>query len=197
MNFHHHSLVLEVVSRLHTHGSWTGKTHVQKAVFLLQSRCVLQQKTDFNEIDLEIENIPFKFVLYHHGPYSFDLERTIEEMSSYKALTIEPMNGYGVALWCGNNSSFLQENAPLSQEEKDEIELVCRFVGSSDVKTLERWATAAWIRHREGVCETHEVAERLHQVKPHVGIVEGEQADKTISLLFTSRIELGNLQAKR
>jgi uncharacterized protein YwgA len=188
MNFHHHALVLEVVSQLHANGSWTGKTHVQKAFFLLQSRSALQKKTDFTENKLTSHDSPFEFVLYRHGPYSFELEHAIEEMSSYKALRIEPMNSYGVSLWGSTNVAFLREKAPLTEEEKAEINSVCRFIGNHDVKTLEQWATAVWIRQREGICETPEVAKRLHEVKPHISVADAMLADTTILPLIAGHL---------
>jgi len=66
MDFRKHAYVLAIVDCLHENGSWTGKTHVQKSLSLLRDRG-------------EVE-VPFEFVLYRHGPYSFEVESAIEEM---------------------------------------------------------------------------------------------------------------------
>ena len=57
MDFKKHAFILAVIESLHKYGSWTGKTHVHKSLSLLRDR---------GNID-----VPFSFVLYRHGPYSF------------------------------------------------------------------------------------------------------------------------------
>jgi uncharacterized protein YwgA len=57
MDYKKASLVLAVIRSLKQHGSWTGKTHVQKSLFLIKAA---------TQID-----VPFTFVLFKHGPYSF------------------------------------------------------------------------------------------------------------------------------
>jgi len=85
MDYRKPSLVLAVIRSLKLHGSWTGKTHVQKSLFLIKTA---------TQID-----VPFTFVLFKHGPYSFELETELEQMKSYLAITSEPdPNGYGVVL---------------------------------------------------------------------------------------------------
>jgi uncharacterized protein YwgA len=76
MQFKKHAFILAVIDGLHRHGSWTGKTHVQKALSLLR---------DSGRVP-----VPFQFVLYKHGPYSFDVEAELEQMQSYGAIAVEP-----------------------------------------------------------------------------------------------------------
>jgi uncharacterized protein YwgA len=53
------SLLLTMNEELRRAGSWAGETHMQKAIFFLQ----------------ELIKVPlgFEFLLYKHGPFSFDL----------------------------------------------------------------------------------------------------------------------------
>ena len=44
-------------------GSWAGETHVQKCVYFMQG--LLEVKMEYD------------FVLYKHGPYSFDLHNEL------------------------------------------------------------------------------------------------------------------------
>ena len=67
MDFKKHAIILAVIDALHRHGSWTGKTHVQKALSLLR--------------DAGSTEVPFQFVLYKHGPYSFDIEDELHAVS--------------------------------------------------------------------------------------------------------------------
>jgi hypothetical protein len=53
------SILLTLNEELRRAGSWAGETHMQKATYFLQ---------ELTRIPLE-----FDFVLYKHGPFSFDL----------------------------------------------------------------------------------------------------------------------------
>jgi uncharacterized protein YwgA len=173
MQFQKHAFILAVIEALHRHGSWTGKTHVQKAISLLR--------------DSGKAAVPFQFVLYKHGPYSFEVEAELEQMQSYGALMVEPnAQGYGVVLKANEAAKLVQENASLSEEESHAIDEVCRFVGSRTVTDLERLATASWIRCQENVTNPAQVAERLHLLKPHVSIAEAERADREVAKWLSS-----------
>ena len=52
-------VILALLKELKLRGSWCGETHLQKSVYFLQ----------------ELLRVPlgFEFVLYKHGPHSFDL----------------------------------------------------------------------------------------------------------------------------
>src|SRR4051794_26143774 len=66
-------------------GSWCGETHVQKTTFLLQQ--------------LLSVDIGFEFVLYKHGPFSFDLRDALSEMVADNLLeSVVRQPGYGPSL---------------------------------------------------------------------------------------------------
>ncbi len=52
---------------------------------------------------------------------------------------------------------------------------------------LERLATAVWIRNREHVTDPREVAQRIHELKPHISLPDAEEADRlvTTALMLT------------
>jgi hypothetical protein len=56
------AVLVGLARRLYEQGSWTGETHIQKAAYLLH----------------ELLAVPFDFafILYKHGPFSFDLRVT-------------------------------------------------------------------------------------------------------------------------
>jgi uncharacterized protein YwgA len=167
MDFRKHAFVLAIVDCLHEHRSWTGKTHVQKALSLLRDR-------------QEVE-VPFDFVLYRHGPYSFEVESAIEEMRSYGAIEIEPVPGYGVVLRHGPMAEYVRNQHKLDKTEAQAIDEVCRYVDRRNVLELERLATASWIRVRESVGSSSEVVKRLISLKPHISAAEAEKADSDVS----------------
>jgi hypothetical protein len=170
VDFKKHSLILSVIQGLNEKGSWTGKTHVQKTLFLLHSAIG--------------KRLPFEFILYKHGPFSFDVEEEMEQMRGYEAIHQTPIAGYGVTLKPGEMTEFLHEIAPLDPDEITAIEKVCRFVDSKDVKELERLATAAWIRSEEGLTDHDEIATRLHFLKPHISEEAAKSASEEVLSLF-------------
>ncbi len=167
MDFHGHAIILGVIENLHKNGSWTGRTHVQKTLSLLNDRGSMQ--------------IPFEFVIYRHGPYSFDVESELAQMRSYGALEVEPNSqGYGVVLSPGPQADLARKIKPLSEEDQKAIEDACCFVGAWGVAKLEQIATTSWIRKKENVSDREGVAKRLHQLKPHIPVEEGKHADAEV-----------------
>ena len=171
MEFRKHALILEVVNGLKANGSWTGKTHVQKTMFLVSEATSVE--------------IPFEFVLYKHGPYSFDIETELEQMKSYDALVVKPVSSYGVEIKPSGNVEMINSRHLISEAEKQSIDQICRFVGSKGAVDLERLATAVWIRSHEQVTDQHEVAKRLNALKPHIPVADAEAADELITTSLT------------
>ena len=151
MNFIAHRMILRAIEGLRGKGSWTGKTHVIKTLFLASCRTQL----------------PFDYILYKHGPYSFDVETELEQMRSYRAVDSSLVSGYGPQLKEGPGKEFLTEHR-MDPAQAAAIDEACRFVGSSDVAKLEALASVAWIRNREGVTSAHAVVARLRELKPHI-----------------------------
>lgn len=170
MDFAKHALILATVEALRKHGNGTGKTHLQKALFLLEC--------------LDPRRVPFRFVLYKHGPYSFDLESELEEMKSYAAISATPVYDYGMDLRPGDMATYVREKSPLKRETARMIERVCRFVRLKTVSELERIATAAWLRKRNRVRARSRVAEHLHELKPHISTDEAARADEELLKLL-------------
>jgi uncharacterized protein YwgA len=167
MDFQKHALILAMIGALERQGSRTGKTHIIKGLFLAEAAGSL--------------DVPFEFFLYKHGPYSTEIEETIEQMRSYGAVEIEPaFDGYGVTLSTGKMSYFAEQRAPLPTNTLEAIERVCQFLRHRNVGRLERLATAAWIRTREGVEDQDMVASRLNELKPHISLQDARQADDEV-----------------
>jgi uncharacterized protein YwgA len=76
-SFQHSAVIVSLVEKLHQHRSWCGETHVQKAAYILK---------DVFAVPLE----QFDFVLYKHGPYSFELTDHLARMRSRALLKLVP-----------------------------------------------------------------------------------------------------------
>lgn len=162
MDFRKHHFILQTVKSLREEGSWTGKTHVQKSLFLIEA--------------LTSVDVPFAFVLYMHGPYSFEIEEEMAQMRSYNALAIDPTPEYGVSISPGQMATYVEKHSSMTPGESDAIIRVCRFVGRKGVAELEKLATAAWIWKNEGITAPEAVASRLSQLKPHIPAPDAKAA---------------------
>jgi uncharacterized protein YwgA len=167
MDFKKHALILAMIEKLRARGSRSGKTHVIKGLFLVDAKGAIRQ--------------PFDFFLYKHGPYSTDIESSLEQMRSYGGVIAEPaLDGYGVILSPGEMETFVKKRAPLPPKTDRALDDVCRFIKSKNVGELEQLATAAWIRKREAIQDRDAVAARLHELKPHISLAQARKADQEL-----------------
>jgi hypothetical protein len=72
------AVILSLIENLKKKGSWCGETHILKATYFLQ----------------ELFDLPlgFEFILYKHGPFSFDLSDEFTAMRADMLLKIQPPN---------------------------------------------------------------------------------------------------------
>lgn len=155
------SILLTLNEELRKAGSWAGETHMQKATFFLQ----------------ELMNVPlaFDFVLYKHGPFSFDLRDELTFMRAQNFLRLEPQNPYGPTLVDGEKSELLKQ-AFLQAINKHlpSIRFVSQKLGTKTVAGLERTATALYIVLREP--DDVDPAQLLTDLKPHISLPEAQAA---------------------
>jgi uncharacterized protein YwgA len=157
------SILLSLVERLKEQGNWAGETHVQKATYLLS----------------KVLRVPlnFEFILYKHGPFSFDLRNELNALRAEGFMAWEIRRFlYGPSLKAGELGEALKtqfSSAP--QTYRDQIDFVARKIGGKDVQALERFATAVLVTLEEEHTNT-ERANRIHQLKPHVTLPEAESA---------------------
>ena len=155
MNWKRHRLILLVLNCLKEHGSWAGKTHLIKTLYLLKA--------------LSKQKIPFDFILYKHGPYSFDIEDELAVMKSYSAIASDTIiNGYGESLIPGSNSSITEKRVKMDKKTKYEIQEICKLVGTKNVRELECLATITWIIKNDKIKDQQDVFNKLNYYKPHI-----------------------------
>src|SRR5258708_22508076 len=77
-------ILLSLIEQLHRKGSWCGETHVQKATYFLQ--------------ELLGVHLGFEFILYKHGPFSFDLSDEITALRADLLLSVQPRDPYGASI---------------------------------------------------------------------------------------------------
>lgn len=155
------SILLRLNQELRQAGSWAGETHMQKATFFLQ---------ELNDVPLN-----FDFILYKHGPFSFDLRDELTYMRAQGFFQLEPQYPYGPSLVAGIKSELLKSAFRQSIDEyAGEICFVTQRLGTKTVAELERIATALYIRSREPNCK--EIVDRLIKLKPHIALPDAQSA---------------------
>jgi hypothetical protein len=156
------SVLLDLIVELRNHGSWAGETHVQKATYFLQ----------------ELFGLPteFKFVLYKHGPFSFDLRESLEQMEAGRLIELEEQPyPYGPKIAEGVTAPRFRASAQSTHPFQQKIKFISKELSGSGVAELERLATALFVTLDKEVA-TKERVRRLTQLKPHVQSKEAKEA---------------------
>jgi len=170
------TILLSLIEKLHDKGSWCGETHIQKATYFLQ----------------ELMEVPlgFEFILYKHGPFSFDLSDEIVAMRADSILTVQPRPyPYGPTVLPGEGSASVKHLFPVTlRAYADQVEFVARQLGNMSVADLERLATALYVT-LEGQAgkDVESRARRVNDLKPHISI---EEARKAVEMVDKIREEV-------
>lgn len=171
------SVLLSLTDELKRVGSWCGETHIQKTTFVLQ----------------ELFNVPlgFRFILYKHGPYSFDLADIITEMRADEFIQIESRHPFGVSISLVPHAKLIFDICPEPREQHlPAIKFVAKRLGPFGVTDLEKLATAFWVTKECPQCPPGERANRISQLKPHISMEESRRAITDMDALRTDATPL-------
>ena len=150
------AILIALTRQLDAHGSWTGETHIQKSAYLLHA----------------LTNVPFDFdfILYKHGPFSFELRDELASMRADRLLERQPQPApYGPRIVATDRGRELEERFPRAMERYGPmLNWIAEQVGPMNVLELERLATALWITRQHPGTDPEWRATELSQVKPHV-----------------------------
>jgi hypothetical protein len=158
-------VVLRLAEALKERGSWGGETHIQKSGYFLQ----------------EMLGVPtgFEFILYKHGPFSFDLRSALTMMEAEDLIAWEPRRPYGPTLVRGNDADYLDRHYGLvGARYSRQVDLVADRLSGKGVRELEKLATALFVT-REG-SEVSKRAARIVELKPHIALAEALEAVQTV-----------------
>lgn len=178
------ALVVDLAKRLRSRGSWCGETHLQKALYILQ--------------DLSKSNFGYKFVIYKHGPYSFELNSELTGMRAANIVEFQfPREGYGPSI---APTAFGERVYKFNEENISEYSAALKFLAdwfaASDVRHLEKVATAYYVTSKNPRDPAIERAKKLHSLKPHVDIESAEEAIRIVDeKRKQAQSELGGIAA--
>jgi hypothetical protein len=175
------AILMRLGDELRAQGSWCGETHLQKATFFLQ----------------ELLHVPleFDFILYKHGPFSFDLRDEISAMHADNLIKFEPqVPPYGPRIVTTDDGRVIQERFPRTiGSYNEQIGFVAQRLGDKGVLKLEEFATAIYVT-RESGCNTPvaERASRLKDVKAHISPEQASVAIQEIDKVIQAAGEVGH-----
>lgn len=174
------AIVGQLVTKLRAVGSWCGETHIQKAVYLMQ---------DLLDVPME-----YQFILYKHGPFSFDLSDDLTSFRGDELLELQPQAPpYGPRFEVTDLGQNLREKWPKTLAKyKTQIQNVAEAIGKQTVGELERLATALYVTKRATDQHSGSVrsrAKHLNRLKPHVSVEAATQAVEEIDALIAEFTE--------
>ena len=127
------AVVASLVESMENRDGWCGETHIQKTAFFLK----------------RLMNVPldYDFVIYKHGPYSFDLHADLMAMKANQFLMTESrLPYYGPSFRQGKLSEVLISRFPKTLRKLErQIAFVAEELGGKNVRELERLGTALFI----------------------------------------------------
>ena len=173
------AVLISLTRRLREHGSWAGETHVQKAAYLLG----------------ELLDVPldFPFILYKHGPFSFELRDELGSMQSDRLLVREAQPPpYGPRLAATSRGEELEGRFPKTMARYGtRLDWIAGQLGDSRVVELERLATAMWVtKQKDGEMSVVARAEAVNDLKPHVSVEDAAKAVEKIDELSSEARKL-------
>ena len=158
------ALLTNLVQALRKNNSWAGETHIQKATYLLQN----------------LLKVPFdyRFILYWHGPFSFDVRDELSAFQGDNLFILEPQGKYGPRYAPSELAEKIQKLYPrtLGKYSK-QIEFITGKLQDSGVARLEKIATAYYVT--EDLGQGSPVTPRqdnLAKLKPHIPPEEAKEA---------------------
>jgi hypothetical protein len=130
-----------------------------------------------------------EYILYKHGPYSFDAEDMLAAMKVYHYIEEFDSAHFGRSFTQGHQAARLRKTVMIKHGDLKKIAKLCKLFDSNiNIRELEGIATACWIRNNERIIEKDEIVKRLNCLKPHVSLKEAaQQASKLEALSLAMR----------
>lgn len=171
------AIVLSLIESLREKGNWCGETHIQKTTYFLQ----------------ELLKVPlgFKFILYKHGPYSFDLSDELMAMRADMIVKLKSQQPYGPSIVPGPTSEQLKRLFPKTlKKHESKVRFIASQLAGCGVADLERIATAFFIAKESGTSDQQQIATKINKIKPHISTEQATDALKTEKKITAEAKEL-------
>jgi hypothetical protein len=150
------AVIAGLARRLKERGSWSGETHVQKVTYILN--------------DVARVPLSFHFILYKHGPFSFELRDELVSMRADGLLERQAQPApYGPRIVVTERGRKLEERLRESVAQyASKLDWISGELAGKNVGELERLATALWVTRTNPEATSESRAQMLTEIKPHV-----------------------------
>ena len=174
------AIITKMARLLRAAGSCCGETHLQKAIYVLQT----------------LTDVPlgYEFILYQYGPFSFDLRTEINACEADGFLALEPQPvPYGPKLAATARAEALHARLPKTLGlYEPRMRFVAQSLGALGVTGLERLATALYVTEELGpAARLDRRARLLRQYKPHISLASAFDALREIDGLAKKCAAIG------
>jgi uncharacterized protein YwgA len=151
-------IILELVRRCNRRWGNTGKLQIQKFIYFLQE-----------VIGVELG---YRYVMYHYGPFCFELNDNLETLGIMGVLNIEQdPSGYGYSISTG---AYAQEpdteEMDFLRQHEEEIDLIIETFGEMKAEDLEIISTihfvASILKKKSEQYDKQNVVEQVRRLKP-------------------------------
>ncbi len=162
--------VAELLGQMVAEGSWAGKTHIQKTLYLFQM--LFEEPADDG----------YRYILYRHGPYSFELDEDLAEMEFVGMIRriARPPYGPQYQVEATAMSEWMKRLALKPDPKGVELAYAARTISRRSVRELEALATIAYVESKLDSQSDQElkasILYRVGELKPHLTGTELERA---------------------
>ena len=175
------ALLVSLIEKMKNSSSWCGETHVQKCIYFLQ---------DFLGVPLG-----FNYILYKHGPYSFDLNDELAFLRGNSFLKLHPRRPYGPSLSLGERGQILKNKyEEVINQYNNEIDFVVEVLANKPVTELERVATALYVEEEKNQDTDEGIVSEMVRLKPHINKKEAREALEYLKMIEKRALEIGLIQ---
>ena len=176
--FERRTLICYLIDAMRSEGSWAGETQIQKSVMFLQKLLKVP--------------IGYDFVLYLHGPFSFELRSELTLMRVRLYLDVEPRAHYGPSFTLGRRGEEAVRTKTIPSEYQQAIEFVAKEISWNDVRSLEQLSTAYFLKDDDPTLGREEVATRINELKPHISVEQARLAVDRVDALTSKSVAAGS-----
>ena len=163
-NIQNQALLISLIKKMAEIGSWNGETHIQKATYFLKALIGVPMN--------------YEFVMYKHGPYSFDLHDEMVGLKAKGFLSTIPQGQYGPSFRMGEYAETMINRYPKTINKfRNHIDFISEELSSMGIDGLEKIATALYMSVNNSEEDSQEViASEVNQLKPHISVEEAQIA---------------------
>ena len=169
------ALICRLVDAMQLAESWAGETQIHKCVYFLQ-----------NLLDVPAG---YDFILYKHGPFSFDLQRELASMMARLQLEVEPRRNHGPSFKLGLRGRLQLDRA---ERYDNAINFAAKELSTKDVRTLERLSTTFFVQSQNPGLNDYQIARRVNELKPHISTELGINAVKDVAAMRENAAAAGS-----